>query len=388
MTVAIWIAAGPSLGMSRTQPSNRTLTSLESALAELLDGLVPVALTSVPLAQARGRIAAEMTALARPLPECNRAVIDGWALRSLDLTGASPYSPVPLMNAPVWAEAGDALPDGCDCVLEADLVECAGPVAQAVADAIPGEGTRRSGEDIAAGRPATIAGRPLSATDLLAARAAGFERVAVRSPNVRLIDVAAIDGNLLTVEFIAELLQATGARVSVETAARDARSITDTLDAHPCDLIVTVGGTGFGRSDATAEALTMRGALIAHGIALRPGRTAAIGKLGALPIIALPGAPDQALAAYNALLQPVLDRLIGRTGRSGTVLPLARKISSAVGMTEIALLRQEKSAWIPLGVGDLSLDHLRMADAWLAIAGNCEGYAAGMPVEAFPLRVA
>lgn len=363
------------------------LTSLESALAEVLDGVFPAALTSVPLAQARGRIAAEMAGLASPLPERNKAVIDGWALRSLDLAGASSYSPVPLMTTPVRVEAGDALPDGCDCVLEANLVDCAGPIAQAFADAIPGEGTRRSGEDIAAGRPATIAGRPLSATDLLVARAAGFEAVAVRSPNVRLIDVAAIDGNLLTVKFVAELLRAAGASVSVGTAARDARSIADTLDAHSCDLTVTVGGTGFGRSDATAEALSMRGALIARGLALRPGRTAAIGKLVALPIIALPGAPDQAFAVYHALLQPILDRLAGRTGRFGTVLPLARKISSAVGIAEIALLRQEKSAWLPLGVGDLSLDHLRIADAWLAIAGDSEGYAAGMPVEAFPLRM-
>ncbi|UVK49526.1 molybdopterin-binding protein (plasmid) [Mesorhizobium sp. AR07] len=373
--------------MSITQPSNGTLTSLESALAELLDGLAPAALTSVPLAQARDRIAAEMPALANPLPKSNRAVIDGWALRSLDLAGASSYSPVPLMTAPVWVEAGDALPDGCDCVLEANLVACGGTIAQAFADTIPGEGTRRSGEDIAAGRPATITGRSLSATDLLAARAAGLQMVVVRSPNVHLIDVAAIDGNLLTVEFIAELLRAAGARVSVETVARDARSITDALDAPPCDLIVTVGGTGFGRSDATAEALKMRGALIAHGIALRPGRTAAIGKLGAIPVMALPGAPGQAFAVYHALLQPVLDRLTGRTGRFGTILPLARKISSVVGIAEIALLRQEKSAWLPLGVGDLSLDHLRMADAWLVVAGDSEGYAAGVTVEALPLRV-
>ncbi|MER9236891.1 molybdopterin-binding protein [Mesorhizobium sp. M0622] len=374
--------------MSRTQPSNGTLTSLESALAELLDGLAPVALTSMPLLQARGRIAAEMAALASPLPERTRAVIDGWALRSLDLAGASLYSPVPLMNSPVWVEAGDALPDGCDCVLDADLVECTGPIAQAFTDAIPGQGIRRAGEDIAAGRPAIIAGRPLLAVDLLAARAAGFMSVAVHSPNVRLIDVAASDDNLLTAELIAELMQAAGARVSVETAARDARSITDTLDAHPCDLIVTVGGTGFGRSDVTSEALTMCGALIAHGIALRPGRTAAIGKLGALPIISLPGAPDQALAAYQTLVQPVLDRLTGRTGRSGTVLPLARKISSAVGIAEIALVRQQQFTWLPLGVGDLSLDHIRMADAWLLIAGDSEGYAAGTPVEAFSLRAA
>ncbi|QPC95888.1 molybdopterin-binding protein [Mesorhizobium sp. INR15] len=373
--------------MSRIQPSNGVLTSLEAALAELLDGLVAVAPISVPLEQARGRIGAETAALVHPLPERNRAAIDGWALRSLDIAGASPYSPVPLMNAPAWVEAGEALADGCDCVLKADLVELIGPIAQAFTDAIPGEGIRRAGEDIAAGRPVVIAGRQLCAADLLAARAAGAKTVAVRSPNVRLIDVAATDGSSLTAEFITELMKAAGACVSVEMAARDARSITETLSVHQCDMVVTVGGTGFGRFDATAEALSLRGALIAHGIALRPGCTAAIGKLGAVAIIALPGAPDQAFAVYHALVQPILDRLTGLTARPTTARPLTRKISSAVGIAEIVLVRQEQSGWLPIGVGDLSLDHLRMADAWLLIAGDSEGHAAGMPVEAFLLRM-
>jgi molybdopterin biosynthesis enzyme len=372
--------------MSRTQPSNGALTSLESALAELLDGLVAVAPISVPLEQACGRIAAETAVLERPLPLRGRATIDGWALRSLDLAGASSYSPVPLMSAPVWVEAGEVLPDGCDCVLKVDLVETTGPIAQAFTDAIPGEGIRRAGEDIAVGRPAVIAGRKLCPTDLLAARAAGLETVAVRVPHVRLIDVAASDGSLLTVQLVGELVEAAGARVSVETAGRDAKSIAEALAAHQCDLIVTIGGTGLGRSDATAQALSMRSALIAHGIALRPGHTAALGRLDATSVVALPGAPDQAFAVYHALVQPTLDRLMDRTGRRGTMLPLARKISSTVGIAEIALVRQEQATWLPLGVGDLSLDHLRLADAFVVIASGSEGYAAEAPVEAFLLR--
>ena len=50
------------------------------------------------------------------------------------------------------------------------------------------------------------------------------------------------------------------------------------LDADSCDLILTTGGSGVGRTDATAAALAQRGELIAHGIALQPGRSAAIGR--------------------------------------------------------------------------------------------------------------
>ena len=249
-------------------------------------------------------------------------MIDGWALRSLDLSGASSYSPVPLLETPQWVEAGNVLPEGCDCVLKGDLVDCEGPLAQAFSDAIPGEGIRRAGEDVAAGRPVVVAGRRLESTDLLVARAAGRETVSVRTPRVVLLDVAASDGSCLTTQWIAELLENDGAAILRQTAARDASSIANVLDGLDCDFIVTVGGTGFGHSDATAEALSMCGTLIANGLALRPGSTAAAGRVGNLLAVALPGAPDQAFAAYHALARPVLDRLAGRPERVGIELPL------------------------------------------------------------------
>jgi molybdopterin molybdotransferase len=373
--------------MSRTQPSNGALTSLESALAALLDGLAPIAPSLLPLDEAIGRIAAEMPPLAHARPSQSLAVADGWAFRALDLAGASTYSPLPLPDVPTWVEAGDAMPEGCDCVLETDLVDCSAPIAQALAEAVPGQGVRRVGEDIEAGRPTIFAGQRLAAADLLVARSAGIDELAVRAPHVRVIDVAAANGGNFTARFIAESAKTSGATVSdIETVWRDAASISKGLDNRACDLIVLIGGTGAGRTDATAEALAARGALLAHNIALQPGRTAATGRLVDTPVIALPGAPDQAFAVFLAIVQPVLDRLSGRSARPKIVLPLARKISSTVGVAEIVLLKQEQDAWSLLAVGDLSLHAMRSADAWLAIPAGSEGYAAGTPVAAFPLR--
>jgi molybdopterin molybdotransferase len=39
-----------------------------------------------------------------------------------------------------------------------------------------------------------------------------------------------------------------------------------------------------------------------------------------------------------------------------------------------------------MAIGDLSLDHTVRADAWLAVPGNSEGFAAGTPVDAYMLR--
>ncbi len=121
-------------------------------------------------------------------------------------------------------------------------------------------------------------------------------------------------------------------------------------------------------------------------MALQPGRTAAAGRLADTPVVALPGAPDQAFAAFLALAQPVLDRLSDLSARRDIVLPLTRWIASTVGIAEIALLKLERDAWSPLATGDFSLHTMRLADAWLVIPGGSEGYAAGTPVGAFPLR--
>ena len=106
--------------------------------------------TELALGDALGCIAAEMPPL-KAHPPRDIAAADGWALRARDLVGASSYSPLPLATSPVWVEAGDAMPEACDCVIDSDLIDRTGPLVQALAEAIPGQGVRRIGGDIAPG---------------------------------------------------------------------------------------------------------------------------------------------------------------------------------------------------------------------------------------------
>ena len=359
------------------------LTPLETALAALLDGLAPVPATPVPVAEAAGLVAAAMPPIETPVPSTSIAAVDGWAFRASDLAGASSYAPLAMTGAPAWVEAGAPLPSGCDCVLEPAFVERAGPVVAILAEAAPGEGATRVGEDAAVGRPVVIPGRVVTGLDLMLARSAGLDRIAVRCPDVRIIDVSATATPGVTARLVGELLRTNGARVDgIESCARDAPSIIGALAGGVADLILLVGGTGAGRSDATAAALSEGAALIAHGIALRPGTTAAIGRAGGVPVIALPGMPAPAFGAWLALGQPVLDRLSGRLPRRQLTLPLARKISSGIGLAEIVLVWQERDGWMPLAVGELALDRMREADAWLAVPASGEGYASGTRVAA------
>ena len=126
--------------------------------------------------------------------------------------------------------------------------------------------------------------------------------------------------------------------------------------------------------------------MFAHGIALQPGRTAAVGRIDATPVVVLPGAPDQAFAAWWTLVMPVLDRLSGRRPRKTLNLPLARKIASPVGIAEMVLLERKQGAWVTLAAGELSLDAIARAEAWLVVPGGSEGFAAGADVDAYMLR--
>ncbi|MFO1110224.1 MAG: molybdopterin-binding protein [Bradyrhizobium sp.] len=369
--------------MNPPQRLPTSLTPLDVARNALLNGLQPVAPAELPLAEAVGRVAAEMPAPAAHPPR-DVAAADGFAVRAHDLVGASAYAPVPLNSAPTWVEAGDIMPDGCNCVVDADSIDRSGPVAQAIAEAVPGQGVRRAGSDIAAGSHIAAVGFCMLPRDLLIGRAFGMTKMRVRQPRLSIVN---IPGARLTADLIAESAHCAGAEVaSTEAAGRDAASIANGFDVGDCDLLIAIGGSGVGRRDATLLALAARGEVIAHGIALQPGRTTAVGRIGRTPVVVLSGAPDQALAAWWTLALPALDRLSAHRPRLTLGLPLARKIASSVGLAEIVLLQRRDHAWAPLAAGELSLEAIAQAEAWLMVPGGSEGFAAGTQVDAYILR--
>jgi molybdopterin biosynthesis enzyme len=348
--------------MTSSQRLPASLTPLDMAVAALLCDVKPAARASA------SRAAVEMPEL-KSWPAHDVASNDGWAQRASDLVGASSYTPLPLARSPVWVEAGDQIPDGCDCVIDEDAVDLTGPIAQVLSEAIPGQGIRRKGGAIADPSQLIDAWRP---GDFIAHR-----------PRVRVVNVP---GGNITAGLIANALGEAGIDVvCAEAAARDAASIGEQLDGSDCDLLMVVGGSGVGRTDASAIELAERGEVIAHGLAIQPGRTAAVGRIGQTPVVVLPGAPDQALAVWWTIVLPLLDRLAARQ-RGTLTLPLARKIASSVGLAEIVLLERSDDAWMPLATGDLPLEIVARADAWLLVSGGSEGYAAGTPASAYLLR--
>ncbi|MEF2547139.1 molybdopterin-binding protein [Aurantimonas sp. E1-2-R+4] len=372
--------------MTALEETNGALAAFDVVRDWLLDELAPVAPVDLRLDDALGAIAAEPAPAARASPSRDEAAVDGWALAARDLIGASSFAPAVPGIPPVWVEVGDVMPAGCDCVVDAQGVDAQGPLVQVLTDAIPGQGLRRAGEDIAVGQLPAIPGRRISAFDILCARRGGLARLPVRRPRVRLIDLDSADAARLTADFAEMRAGSAGADVTRVTCKRDVASIANGILDEPADLIVLVGGTGAGRNDHTPAAIAQAGERFAHGIALQPGRTAAFGRVGHIPVIALPGQPDQALAVWLALVEPILRALTGSGPRDPVFMPLARKISSGIGVTEIVLLKQTERAWTPLSVGALSPAQLVSADAWCLIPAMSEGHAAGTPVAGFSLH--
>lgn len=375
-----------------TTPQRRlpgALTPLDVASGLLLKQLAPVPPRLVPLAEAHGRYGAPSRETAASLPRRHTATCDGWALHAADIVGASSYAPVPLTTPLHWIEAGEALPDGADCVVDPAAVDLAGPLPLIVLESFPGENIRRAGQDLAESWLADFEGRKLDALDLLAAEHAGLAHVPIRVPRVALVDIPSRSGTRATLSLIERLARAAGADVS-RGSAQD-RGIDATAEAlravADADLILTVGGTGGGREDHAVDALERAGHVLAHGLALRPGRTAAVGSSGARPVIALPGMPDQALAVWWTLVEPALESLSAARPVSPMAWPLERKIASSIGLAEIVLLAQRDRRFDPLATGDLPLQRLREATHVYVVRGDSEGCAPGTEVQARPIRM-
>lgn len=373
----MWEKASPTTsGLGRG--ASPALTPVADALARLLAGGAPIASRTVPLRAAEGRILAAPLAAPAPVPPAAIALRDGFAVAAESVVGASSYAPAFLAEPPPFVHAGERLPRGADCVLPPDAVSEAAGTVEVTAALAPGDGARRTGEDAAAGAILRDAGEMLRALDVAAAEAAGLKTCSLREPRVRVLSVAAKPDAVS--DFLQRFVVLAGAQVTGQPVG--ARTRDDAVTgAPPADLLLMTGDIGLAE-----EILIRNGAVLARGLALRPGEGVVCGRIGAAAAVIVPARLDAALSLALVLIRPILDHLAG--ARSRAPLPraaLARKVASGLGVTELALLRETAAGFEPLAVGDLPLAAMAKADAWLAVPPDSEGFAAGELVEAHRL---
>ncbi|HYC54556.1 MAG TPA: gephyrin-like molybdotransferase Glp, partial [Candidatus Binatia bacterium] len=379
----------------------------------ILAGVEPLAAEEIAVEEAAGRVTAEEVVARHPAPHYQASAMDGIAVRAADTYAASAGQPVTLE---VWngdgdppadavvcrpVDTGSLLPPWADAVVRIEEARATGSAFQVRTPSPPGRDVRRAGEDIEAGTVLLPAGSRLRAYDIGALLATGVHRVSVRRrPSVGILatgtevvepDRSAGPGQVIEYNsrVIAALVQQWGGQpVRLGIFADQEDALLGALDQarRSFDVVCAIAGSSAGRKDLTITALQQVGEVLVHGVDIAPGRPVAVARIGATPVLAVPGYPVAAVVACEQLLQPLLARLLGTTESGGATVEatVARKIVSRTGIEEfrrVCLARGDSgyvAAPLPQSAGSIST--IAGAHGWLRIAPEVEGVDAGSAV--------
>jgi molybdopterin molybdotransferase len=367
------------------------LVSFDEAVAYVDAAVRRLAAEPVPLRAAAGRVLVEDIRAAAPIPPEDHAALDGFAVRAETTLGAGPYNPLDLPL--VTVAAGGALPAGADAVIPLVAAEPDGLGHIAVVEPVaPGGNVERHGAVAAAGAVLAAAGTRLAFRDVGLLAAAGIEAVpAIRRPHVQILLVGPparhVDSNGPMLRAAVE--RDGGIVAEIAPPPRAQSSLAAAFAAAAGDLVLTVGGTGPGREDHAAAALAEIGEILFHGVTLCPGETAGLGHTGkGVPVVLLPGMPAACLWSYELFAGRAIRRLGGRDPAlpyRSRQLAVARKLVSAIGMTEICPVRLGPADTIePLpSFAEIGLRAASSAAGFVIIPEAREGYPPGALVTAY-----
>ena len=330
------------------------MISVDEHLARVLSVVQPLSPLDLGLLDAQGCFLDEDVHAPAPLPGFDNSAMDGYAVRTADLSGelpvvlpvvgdvaAGPASPLRVQpGLCVRIMTGAALPEGADAVVPLELTD--GGVKHVRIDQTvePGAYIRRAGEDVAAGDLVLTRGAALGSANIGLAAAIGRNRVLVR-PRPRVVVVSTgselvepgapmgpgqiADANSFALTAAAIEAGALAYRVGI--VPDEARTLLSTLEDQlvRADVLITTGGVSVGAYDVVKEVLSRIGTVQFDKVAMQPGMPQGFGTIGPddTPIFALPGNPVSALVSFEVFVRPALRRMIGAE-------PLQRPRVSAV----------------------------------------------------------
>ena len=317
------------------------LMKTETALEALRDRLsVVVGTEIVPLRAAAGRILARNIVADRAVPPHDNAAVDGFAVifDDLNATGKTilPVADRIAAGHPLGrpAKSGEAyriftgapMPSGADTVLMQEDCRLDGDRVTIPAGIRQGANRRFAGEDIEAGSTILSQGRKLRPQEIGLAASIGCNdlpvycklRVALFSTGDEVHDLGdelpaggIFDSNRYA---IAALLENLGCVVDDLGILEDRyepilAALRNAIDEH--DVIMTSAGVSTGEEDHVRAAVEALGSLHFWRLAIRPGRPLALGQLGRVPFIGLPGNPVAVMVTFMRFARPALQLLGG-----------------------------------------------------------------------------
>jgi putative molybdopterin biosynthesis protein len=153
------------------------------------------------------------------------------------------------------------------------------------------------------------------------------------------------------------------------------------------DLVIISAGSSAGTKDFTAEVIADLGEVLVHGVAIKPGKPAIIGRIDKKPVIGMPGYPLSALTVLREIVTPLVHQFGLPVASFGTVdARFTVSVSKDIGSDEFVLcsLGHVGDRWVlsPLSRGaGVQMSAVR-SNAYLKIPAGVEGYEAGTRVTA------
>lgn len=392
--------------------------------------------THLPLAACADSVTAVDLRASVDLPLFVNSQMDGYAVRSADVTDARPGSPARLtVVGAVHAGQGQGpqldddeackvmtgapVPEGADCVVPVedtslDAADAGSGHPETVLVHAPraaGEFLRRPGDDVRAGDVVIPAGVRLEARHLAAAASLGESGLDVRPrPRVGVVATGSElvapgqplgpgqiwESNSLT---LATALRACGCEVtSILTSSDDRDEFTATLDsaAADADLVVTVGAVSMGDAEVVRQVLDGREGSRFAPIAMQPGGPQGLSTWRDTPVVCLPGNPVSALVSFVVLLRPVILEAVGRSPIRPVRARLSRDVTSPAGRAQFLRAALAPGS-VPApgsalptvepvsGPGSHLVASMARADVLIEIPADVTALAAGAEVGAIPL---
>jgi putative molybdopterin biosynthesis protein len=402
----------------------------ERRFHEALD-LSTVAQEQVELGDALGRILAQNIVAASNVPSFDRSNYDGFALCAADAYAATEETPreltllaesvasgqVPqgeVMPGTAMAIAtGGMLPRGADAVVMIEHTDAVNDRLLVRRAVTLGFGISWAGTDIALGETVLYAGTILSSreTGVLAAIGAAqvpvFRRVRVAiistgdeiiPPGSTMRPGLVYDSNA---QILADSIRELGAEPLRFGIIRDDQKQLEQVVAgaqKQADIVLLSGGTSKGAGDLCYQVVEQLKApgIVAHGIALKPGKPVCLAVEVGKAVVVLPGFPTSAIFTFHEFVAPIIRKLAGNEVvsefaalRSVVNAKMAVKVISEIGRTEYMLVglvpnrdgtAGSQLAAYPMGKGSGSITTFSRADGFVTIGRHEELLEAQAPV--------